>query len=323
MACGRKRRPVREHHSRRNPRDGRWLRRGHSFGVRGVLGGTRAIRLIVPPTETEDVAVSIAVAAYFEGKAETTPQLRVAGTVLENGKPLPEGRARVTVRRLNDASQQGISVVITNGRFETGDQAAFSGYSRRDRLTVETEVSKPDVALLGRHETYLNAFPPLRPGSIQAVLVGLGITAVVFFWAFTGSATPGKNQGAIIFSYCVMILFLALPFMAFYVLGRYQSVAQAAMDVAWTTPVGVLPAVPVHDSDGRPATGVIASGCSTSEASSSIGRCRRLRQRPRPTSPRQIRPRAGRPARKHHRHRPPRLTAATSSFPTMRLRVAW
>src|SRR5688572_17547349 len=106
-------------------------------------------RLIFPGPEPGNA--SIAMAAYFDSTANG---LRVAGTVLENGKPLAEGRARVTVRRLNDASQQSVSLVIKEGRFESGEQAAFSNYAGTDRLNVRTDVSKPETALLTTEELY-------------------------------------------------------------------------------------------------------------------------------------------------------------------------
>ena len=220
-----------------------------------ILGIVRPVSRWFAP-EKEPQKALVAVAAYFEPSAEKQSTLRVSGTVLEHGKPLPNGHARVTVRRLNDASQQSVNVVVKDGRFETGDTPAFRDYSKSDRLNIQTDVSKPDTTLLAQEEIYRNTFPPLRPGSVRNVLIGLLILAVAFFWAFTGSATGSKNQAAIIISYCVMVLFLALPFMAFYVLGRYQSVAEVARDVAWSAPVGVLPAVPLRDSDGRPASGL-------------------------------------------------------------------
>src|SRR5439155_19667430 len=37
---------------------------------------------------------------------------------------------------------------------------------------------------------------------------------MVFFYAFTGKKTPLKNRTAIIFSYCVIVIFLILPLLA-------------------------------------------------------------------------------------------------------------
>jgi hypothetical protein len=216
----------------------------------------RPIYNVLSPAE-ESKDVSVAVAATFEPPATKAKEsLRVSGAVLEQGKPLPAGHARVTVRRLNDASQQSVSVAIKDGKFDSGETAAFRDYSRTDRLNIQTDVSKPDKALLISQTLYLNTFPPLRPGTAKATLSLLVIFSIAYFWAFTGVSTPYKNQAAIIVSYLMMNAFLALPFMAFYVLGRYQAVAEVARDVAWSAPVGILPAVPLHDSDGKPATEV-------------------------------------------------------------------
>jgi hypothetical protein len=200
-------------------------------------------------------AGALTMGVYFEDEANEAG-LRVYGDVLENGKPVVGGHAHVTVRRLNDALVQSVSVPVTGGRFDSSTQPAFKTLRASDRLNIGVEVSRADSTRVAKGETYLNAYPPLRPSSIRwtaGVLLGI---AVVFFWAFTGVATPRKNQAAIIFSYVVMLLFLCLPFMAFYVLGRYQAVAQVAQDVAGSTPVGVLPAVPLKDSDGKLADGV-------------------------------------------------------------------
>jgi hypothetical protein len=218
------------------------------------LGAARIVRSVFP--ESQSNSVSIAMAAYFTADSAREPVLQVSGTVLERGTPLADGRARVAVRRLNDATEQSVIIPIKDGAFATGEQAAFRDFTRKDRLNVEADVSKRDTASLATQLLYLNAYPPVPPGRLRALSIGLMLIAAVFFWSFTGVATQGKNQAAIIFSYCVMILYLALPFGAFYVLGRYQAVAQAAKEVADSTPVGVLQAVPMNDSDGKPATGL-------------------------------------------------------------------
>jgi hypothetical protein len=200
-------------------------------------------------------AGALTMGVYFDDETNGTG-LRVYGDVLEAGKPVGSGHAHVTVRRLNDALVQSVSVLVTGGRFDSGSQPAFRVLRASDRLNIGVEVSRADTTLVAKGETFLNAYPPLRPSSVRWTAAALLATSVVFFWAFTGVATPRKNQAAIIFSYVVMMLFLALPFMAFYVLGRYQAVAQVAQDVAGSTPVGVLPAVPLNDSDGNVANGI-------------------------------------------------------------------
>ena len=233
---------------------------GLGFAVLAVLGyflyigAANLLRAFVPAPESDNV--SLAIAAFFTPDGAGEPRLQVSGTVLERGTPLADGRARVVVRRLNDATEQSIIVPVKDGAFATGEQPAFRDFTRKDRLNIEAEVSKRDTASLATQIVYLNAFPPVPPGRLRAVSILLVLIAVVFFWSFTGVATPGKNQAAIIFSYCVMMMYLALPFGAFYVLGRYQAVAQAAKEVADSTPVGVLQAVPMNDSDGKPATGI-------------------------------------------------------------------
>ena len=218
-------------------------------------GGSRLLRFFI--SAPDDASESIALSAFFDTSQPGTPRLlRVVGTVQVNGERLKEGRALVKVHRLYESLDQSVVVDVRDGQFDTRDQPAFQEYGPDDPLHIEAEISAPGTARLGRDEIYLKAFPPVSRTTLRWTVAGTTIVSLWFFWAFTGIPTALKNRAAIIFSYCAMVGFLALPFAAFYVLGSNASVEQVTRDVTWKTPVGVLQAVPRRLANGLPATDV-------------------------------------------------------------------
>lgn len=91
------------------------------------------------------------------------------------------------------------------------------------------------------HETAainLNSAPPVDKSALEYGLTSLIVfLAVVFFLAFTGRKTPWKNRTAIIFSYLVIAIFLAVPILAPVMLLR---MFPSAVDAMIGMPAGLI-----------------------------------------------------------------------------------
>jgi hypothetical protein len=230
-----------------------WIQIGLGLAIIAIAlgvtigGGLKIYDYFVPSPGDEEA--SVALAAYFDTASGSQGNLRIVGTVQVNGALLEEGRALVTVHEANESLDQSVATEIKDGRFDTGVEPAFREYTEDSSLHVEVEISRPGRNRVATAEMYLRGFPPVSRTTLRGMGVTSAIIAVWFFWAFTGAASPGKNQAAIIFSYCAMMAFLALPFAAFYVLGSNQAVEAATRKVTLKTPVGVLQAVPRRVAD--------------------------------------------------------------------------
>jgi hypothetical protein len=162
----------------------------------------------------------VSLSAYFIDDAGTaTPAdssrngfLRIRGDVSQGGQSVKAGNVRVTVIAKDDFFRQSVSSTFQNGHFAI-DDPAFRSIRPGDKVEVDAEVS---VAGLNQTASiHLNSKPPVDKTAIE---YGLGtatlLLAVVFFLAFTGRKTAWRNQTAIIFSYLVIAIFLAVPILA-------------------------------------------------------------------------------------------------------------
>src|SRR5271157_4571899 len=72
-------------------------------------------------------SVSLAVSAWFEPPAvEGAPRpLRVAGLVLEDGKPVTKDLLRISVEDWKKGVGQSVFLDVLNGHFDSGDQPSF------------------------------------------------------------------------------------------------------------------------------------------------------------------------------------------------------
>jgi hypothetical protein len=193
-------------------------------------------------------SVSLAVSAWFEpAAAGGTPQLRVSGVVLEDGKPVAKDRLRLSVEGWKKGISQSIFVDVNQGRFESGDQPAFRGLTPEDRLRIRAEYTRAGAT--AAEEVYLGArIPRLSRGTAVVVLVVGALCVFGFLWLFTGPPEAGKNTWAIITSYVIMIVFLAVPLGLPPVISVMFPEILAAMR---ETPVGVLVADPGKGDLGR------------------------------------------------------------------------
>jgi hypothetical protein len=159
------------------------------------------------------------VAVSPEDSNYTRSHLRIRGDITRDGQPPKSGNVRLTVSSTkNELFRQSISLAMQAGHFETEDPAF-----RSVRPGSPIEI-KADIVGGGPHETAtinLNSAPPVDKSALEIFLLALvSVLSVVFFVAFTGKETPRKNRTAIIFSYLVIGIFLAVPLLAPVVLLR-------------------------------------------------------------------------------------------------------
>ncbi len=196
------------------------------------LGGGWLYRKVVPqPTR------SLAMSAWFDApQSGASPQLRISGVVLENEKPVASGRVRITVEGWVKTFRQSLFVDVKDGRFDASDQACFRTLTPGDRLRIQAVYG--DVI----ENVYLGMRAPMLTGTTQVLfaLASVGLV-LAFFWLFTGEPSAGKNHGAILFSYFIMIVFLGVPLALPYVIStKFPDV----METMKETPVGFLVAKP-------------------------------------------------------------------------------
>ncbi|HWP52981.1 MAG TPA: hypothetical protein VN476_02550, partial [Pyrinomonadaceae bacterium] len=169
--------------------------------------------------------VVISLSAYFVDDSgnpliasnDFNGHLKIKGQVYQSGKPL-EGNVRLTVSKEDDSFQQGISLDLKGGAFESEDPA-FRPLQRDDKLHVQAEISSPSLAEPASAGVYLNtATPSLSPTGTFWLWMVTGVLLVfitiAFFVTFTGKRTPEKNRNAIVFSYLFGGVFLAVPLLA-------------------------------------------------------------------------------------------------------------
>lgn len=169
--------------------------------------GSGVINLISPTPE-------ISLSAYFEPLDDPKGKLILEGEVREGGQPIDRS-VRVTVSKLDGSFQQSIYVKTPNGRLQVQDPA-FASISPKDPILVSVEVFYSRVFSSAKVEVYVNA---RAPGIAKNVLLWCSVlflvgVLVIFFYSFTGTKTPLKNRIAIIFSYCIIGIFLAVPLLA-------------------------------------------------------------------------------------------------------------
>jgi hypothetical protein len=142
--------------------------------------------------------------------------LKIKGEVRKSGKPLEAGSVLLTAKKTDLSFEQTVAAnLTTNGQFETEDPA-FASLRPADEIYVKAEFLSSDSGDNTTQELYLNTNHPTAIGSVlgwSAVVFPL-FAIILFFYAFTGTKTDRKNQVAIIFSYCIIGIFLAVPLLA-------------------------------------------------------------------------------------------------------------
>jgi len=213
---------------------------------------------VTPATPPEDVktstptqGVSNDAAAPKQTDNKGRPFFYVDGKVQKLGKPITKAMVKLTVERLiGDFRISQLLTVDETGRF----YASFFEIQKNDQLRVQAEVWSPELTAEPplTEELYLGSPAPIRVRTTLYVVstIAVLISLFVFGFAFTGPQNPLKNRVAIIYSYCVIFLFLFLPLVAPYMFVHAFPGLQRAMK---ETPVGLVVAKPDPESkDSKP-----------------------------------------------------------------------
>lgn len=192
------------------------------------------------------VPAAVSLSAYFvdDSGAPVSPDdpnyakghLRIRGDISQDGQPPKTGTVRITIRGTKDDQfRQSISLALQAGHFETEDPA-FRPIRPGSGVEIEAAITAPGIREIATIN--LNSAPPVDKSVLEYGLVtAVAIMAVVFFVAFTGKKTPWKNRTAIIFSYLVIAIFLAVPILAPVLLLR---MFPSAVDAMIGMPAGLI-----------------------------------------------------------------------------------
>lgn len=144
--------------------------------------------------------------------------LRVSGQVQRAGKPVAEGRVRITV--LGPRGQrQSFLRQLEGGAFGLFDPPSLRNLDPESELRVDARVWSAQFGEESAAETvYVNTQPGVSPRTFRAVLGAGGVLTLlfvfVFLYAFTGEGNHRKNRVAFLVSYMVIFLSLGFPLVA-------------------------------------------------------------------------------------------------------------
>jgi hypothetical protein len=193
----------------------------------------------------------VSLSAYF-GPSQNDPKahLKIKGQVYRDGKVFSGGAVQLAVDKQDESFHQNVTVPLNDkGEFETEDPA-FSLLHSNDQIHITAEVLISKNSERTTQDLYLNARPPSLTPLGEGILWGAALVLVgVFCWAFTGRKTPGKNRIAIILSYCIIGLSLAIPLLAPVLWLRAFPNARCEMNGA---PVGLVIAAISNEQDNQP-----------------------------------------------------------------------
>lgn len=187
-----------------------------------VLGGIFLAGRAIYTHYYKPAPVVVSLSAYFVDDAGTAvtqhspnyrkSHIKIRGDVYQGGQTVKSGNVRITITTEDDLFQQSISVPLQNGHFES-DDPAFASLRPGTAIVITAEIAAPGADAVS--SIHLNSQPPADKSAFEyGVGFAVILMAVVFFVAFTGNKTPWKNQTAIIFSYLVIAIFLAVPILA-------------------------------------------------------------------------------------------------------------
>lgn len=167
------------------------------------------------------VPSSFALSAYFvdpsDKAAEVSPSaptaahlhLRIQGDVYRQGQAVPSGRVRIYVATPDQKFEQSVSVPLVNGHFQA-DDPALNYIQPAMPVAITAEVAYGKVTETA--DIQLNSGSPETKNRLYVTLLSIVVAIGLWFViAFTGRETARKKRAAIILSYCIIILFLAVP----------------------------------------------------------------------------------------------------------------
>jgi len=204
-----------------------------------VISGVYWIYVWVSP-QAAPSAISIALSAYFESGAAGARTIRVKGTVIENNQPAKQGRVKLAVELADGSERQTVYLPLREGQFDSSGEAALATFQEAAGIHVIAEFNTGKATAV--EHLYLKSSPAvLETTALWIMAAGTGLLLFAFFWLFTGDASPHKNQAAIVFSYAVMLAFLAIPLVLPYV---FASMFPQVVYTMRKAPVGFLVATP-------------------------------------------------------------------------------
>jgi hypothetical protein len=141
------------------------------------------------------------------------PKLIVTGEVLVRGKPVQDGTVKLTLEPLNEHASATIVMQLVNGAFKMPDLDLELHPMQPIRVRAEGWSSGFIGSATDEVSTGLS--PELSLRVAYSILIGiLGLQVISFVWTFTGPQSKQKNRIAIILSYIVICIFLAVPLAA-------------------------------------------------------------------------------------------------------------
>jgi hypothetical protein len=245
------------------------------------------------PSQTALVSLS----AYFvdelgnpvyasDGRSYANAHIHISGEVDRAGEPVSAGRVLITAEVRAEEFSQSVSVPLVNGQFFT-ESPAFRSIRPGDKAAITANVTASGLSQTAKIQ--LNTQSPVTQTGVEiAMAITLLALTLVFFYAFTGPQTQGKNRVAIVFSYVVIGLFLAVPILAPVMLLRYFPEAVDAMigqpaglinthtanqdtagDTQWALNIGGYSYIPADN--GTAATTPNGAGAQPNAAAASAG----------------------------------------------------
>ncbi len=175
--------------------------------IYGVFVAGRALYYRFSPPAT------LSLVADLEEVSSGRFALHVIGGVQRSGQPA-SGQVVLSVQKLWEGSPQTIHLPVASGKFELRQNPQFTFNSKDERLLISAQAWITELSNRpAETELYLNATGPWRyKRLLWSLSIGvIVLLAIAFFGVFTGRGSPFKNRMAIVFSYCIMLLFLAIP----------------------------------------------------------------------------------------------------------------
>jgi hypothetical protein len=174
-------------------------------------GGTKIYQHFRPPPPP----VKILLSAQLMPLTNDIAFLKIAGQAYQGGAPLVDCQAKILVEAADTDFSQTMLTTVSNGNFSVDGRLqpnlVFPAGSALG-VTVNISDTKRDATPTSE-SAYINMSKPLLQLSTMWfwAFMLVVILVVIFLYTFVGTQTEEKNRWAIIFSYVVILIFLALP----------------------------------------------------------------------------------------------------------------
>jgi hypothetical protein len=191
--------------------------------VAGVIAGvfygvTKLYALLSPAPVLESrpapPAGSVSLSAYFDKSPGQQSSLKIAGEVQQAGKPVNEGKVKLTVQKGDGIFRQSTLLPLTQGTFAASPETvpSFRAIEPGEPIRILAQVWSPEVSDGPlTEEVNLDVRAPLLAAVLPfLVVVPLVVLSCIFLVVFTGQQSDRKDRVAIGLSYFIAILLLGL-----------------------------------------------------------------------------------------------------------------